>query len=175
MEITNRELASKFGFTLGQIKTWAVLVCGRDPQADQGGGVARSYDLDSAFKIFLCGSLVNELGIGLKQVGSFLNFIWPHLERLKLLPKLNLKERNYLKRGMFIELIIYFKPQPHCQIRWHHEGSITNGTVSKASESYSSEWIPASKNPIGPYWQYDKIGIKVELDAYLSEFLGLFA
>jgi hypothetical protein len=171
---TNRELASRSGFTLGQIKTWAVLVCGRDPQADQGGGVVRNYDADSAFKIFLCGSLIKELGIGLKQAANYLNLLWPHLDQFKLLPKYHLKKRSYLNECFGIDLFILPKPKIHFQIRWRTKEEYQS---SKIKETYSQEWIPKTSNPLGPYWQYSKnlIIYRIEFDYYLTTFLNIFS
>jgi hypothetical protein len=102
MSKTNRDL-QVFGWTLGQIKTWAVLVLGRDEQADQGGGVSRQYTLDEAFKIFLCGLVVSRYHMGLKDAQRHINFIWPWLIEKKLLP-------SAIKHGEIIipnELTIY--------------------------------------------------------------------
>jgi hypothetical protein len=173
MEITNRELASKLGFTLGQIKTWAVLVCGRDPQADQGGGVARKYDVDGAFKIFLCGTLIHDLRLGLKEAANFLNILWPHLERLKLLPRFHLEQRNYLRGCLGIDLFIYPKPEPHFEVRWR----IAEEYGLDIKKTYRQEWIPQSNNPCGPFARYysSSSTYRIELDYYLSTFLDIFS
>jgi len=174
MVITNREMVSKLGFTLGQIKTWAGLVCDQDPQAGQGAGVARSYDMDSAFKVFLCGSLINELGIGLRQAAECLNWLWPHLDKLKLLPKYQVKGKDYLRGCLGIDIFIFPNPEVHCQIRWRIEEQYQTNNIT---ENYKLQWIPETNNPLGPYWQYNKSSIiyRIEFDHYLTIFLELFA
>ncbi len=85
--VTNRELARAFGVSLTQIKRWAVIVLGRDPEADQSGGVRREYTLDDAFMIYLFGEiLVRRFGIGLKEAKAHMDHIMPQLKAEKLLP-----------------------------------------------------------------------------------------
>lgn len=85
--LTNRELARDFGVSLTQIKRWAVIVLGRDPKADQSGGVRREYTLDDAFMIYFFGEiLVGRFRMGLKQAKTHMDQIKPQLIEEKLLP-----------------------------------------------------------------------------------------
>jgi hypothetical protein len=87
MRLTNRDLARRFGVSLTQIKRWAVIVLGRDPEADQSGGVRREYTLDDAFLIYLFGEiLVRNFRIGLKEAKRHMDQIMPQLKAEKLLP-----------------------------------------------------------------------------------------
>ena len=79
MKIKNPDF-KPFGFTIGQVKTWAALILGRDPQADQGMGIAREYSLEEAFKIYIYGKVVTS-GTKLKEAQELLNNLWPILER----------------------------------------------------------------------------------------------
>jgi hypothetical protein len=86
-KLTNRELARVFGVSLTQIKRWAVIILGRDPDADQSGGVRREYTIDDAFMISLFGEiLVRQFGIGLKEAKVHMDHIMPELKAEKLLP-----------------------------------------------------------------------------------------
>lgn len=86
MLLKSREIAEDFNFTLPQVRRWAVLVLGIDPEADKGKGKIREYSLDEAFKIFLMGELVNDYRMGLNEAKDTINSLWPHLSKLKLLP-----------------------------------------------------------------------------------------
>jgi hypothetical protein len=86
MMLTNRDLAHAFGVSLTQIKRWAVIVLGRDPEADQSGGVRREYTLDDAFLIYLFGEvLVRRFRFGLKEAKAHMDQIIPQLKVEKLL------------------------------------------------------------------------------------------
>ncbi|MBM4275394.1 MAG: hypothetical protein FJ134_13175 [Deltaproteobacteria bacterium] len=86
-KLTNRELARSFGVSLTQIKRWAVTCLGRDPEADQSGGVRREYTIDDAFMIYLFGEiLVRQLRMGLKEAKAHIDHIRPQLIAEKLLP-----------------------------------------------------------------------------------------
>lgn len=81
------ELARAFGVSLTQIKCWAVICLGRDPKADQSGGVRREYTLDDAFIIYLFGEvLVRSYGMGLKEAKTHIDHIRPQLIAENLLP-----------------------------------------------------------------------------------------
>ena len=83
----NRDLAQKIGVSLTQIKRWAVICLGRDPEADQAGGVRREYTPDDAFMIFLFGDiLVGKFRMGLKQAKAHMDKIKTQLIEEKLLP-----------------------------------------------------------------------------------------
>jgi len=87
MKLTNRYLARKLGVSLTQIKRWAVIVLGRDPEADQSGGVRREYSLDDAFLIYLFGEiLVRNFRIGLQEAKRHMDQIMPQLKAERLLP-----------------------------------------------------------------------------------------
>jgi hypothetical protein len=86
-KLTNRDLASAYEVSLTQIKRWAVIVLGRDPEADQSGGVRREYTIDDAFMIYLFGEiLVRRFGIGLKEAKAHMDKIMPQLKAENLLP-----------------------------------------------------------------------------------------
>jgi hypothetical protein len=86
MKIGNRDLARAFNFSLTQVRRWAVLVLGTDPEADKGDGVSRNYDLDSAFRIFLAGILVSRYRMSLKQTQTHLVNISHMLAEEELFP-----------------------------------------------------------------------------------------
>ena len=72
---------------------------GRDPQADQGHGIRREYDIYSAFKIYLLGMvLVRDFRMDLKEAKIHIENIFPQLQLEGLLPSktdLRNKELNY--------------------------------------------------------------------------------
>ncbi len=81
MKNTNRQLAETFGLSLNHFKRQAVLALGRDPEADQAGGVRRIYSLDDAFIIYLFGKvLVKDCRMGLTEAKI-------HIENLKSILK----------------------------------------------------------------------------------------
>ena len=78
-----------FGFSLPQVKRWAVACLGRDPEADYAGGAHREYSLDDAYKIFIMGRLVTEYRFVLKKAKDHIDNIWPILAEESLLPSQN--------------------------------------------------------------------------------------
>lgn len=152
--IKNRDLEEAFGFTLGQIKTWAVLVLGRDPRADQSGGVPRKYSLDDAFKIFMCGILVTRYRMELKKAQLHLHHVWPWLEKKGLLPSLLYPQwkqriifnptRLTIHPGNSYHLQIFFGDIP--MIAWIPNDSLESAGHKK-EEKYTEWWFSPSGSP----------------------------
>lgn len=169
--ISNRDLVTNFSFTPGQVKTWAVLVLGRDPLADQAGGVRRKYDLDSAFKIFFCGFLVKKYRMGLKQAANHLNCLWVHLEDRKLLPSFNTIEKLYYKKLLGVDLYIYEADKSY-QLKWRKEEIYSGNYGDLVTETYKQDWL-TSKHYVE--MQKDKSGavyiipLNLLLDVFLEQ------
>jgi hypothetical protein len=110
-KLTNRELARAFGVSLTQIKRWAVICLGRDPEADQSKGIRREYTIDEAFMIYLFGEiLVRRYHIGLKKAKVHMDQIMPVLKAEKLLPS-NFNYESKLKCLQLLPLEIQLDSQ----------------------------------------------------------------
>ena len=101
MKVTNRQLEKVFGFSLSQVRRWAVLCFGRDPEADKGGGVRREYELDEAFFIYLIGIFITEYNMGQKEARNHIENIRKELIVENLLPS---KLKDPLGLSLFIEM-----------------------------------------------------------------------
>jgi len=187
--LTNRGLAQAFGVSLTQIKRWAVICLGRDPEADQAGGVRREYTLDEAFMIYLFGEvLVGMFGMGLKEAKLHIDYIKHELLIEKLLPSnldyqlpfniINImpielinKYNTILEPLLFIDLIIY--GDNDYLIEWGVRRSIQDGKIDdkRYMETYSI--IKHFPNEF-PMSVRDGQQYVIELDVYLLRFTELF-
>jgi hypothetical protein len=108
MKLTNRDLQKVFKKSLVQIKRWAGLSLGRDPQADQGGGVRREYSQDDAFIMYLFGAIfVGQCRMQLQEAKIHIDNIKPILISEGLLPSLiDVKDSkfNYMPPDLIVEI-----------------------------------------------------------------------
>jgi len=115
MKVTNRTLERASGFSLSQIRRWAVLCLGRDPEADKSGGRRREYDIDEAFLIFLTGTLITHYRFGQNEVKTHLNNLKPLLESDNLLPSkirykgLDYKDWDFMPNQLIMRAESYLK------------------------------------------------------------------
>ncbi len=134
-KFTNRDLARVFGVSLTQIKRWAVIVLGRDPEADQSGGVRREYTLDDAFIIYFFGViLVGDFRMGLKEAKVHLDHIRPQLIAEKLLPSNFDRELPYKAISELIPLELQAKAEQR-----KNQRPFINITIFQANY-YLIEW-----------------------------------
>jgi hypothetical protein len=139
--LNNRELASFFGVSLTQIKRWSVIVLGRDPDADQSGGVRREYTIDDAFMIYLFGEiLVRRYGIGLKEAKAHMDHIMPELKAEKLLPS-NYDYESPLKSMQLIPMEIRIKASNEITFEYiTGQYPFVNINIFPSDNQYSLEW-----------------------------------
>lgn len=97
LRLTNRFIAKAFGFSLPQVRRWALVAFGIDQTADKAKGVVREYSLDEGFKIFMLGELINRMGFA--EAKKHLNNIWPHLPEYYLLPSMIIDNWEYMDQG----------------------------------------------------------------------------
>jgi hypothetical protein len=188
-KLTNRDLVQKIGISLTQAKRWAVLCLGRDPEADQAGGVVREYTHDEAFIIYLFGEvLVGRFRMGLKQAKTHMDNIKPQLVEEKLLPSnldyelpLNIiklmplelleKYKDIIKQRLFINLIIY--GENDYLIEWEVVTSIDDVKIDDKhyAKTYSVRKCFPTQFPMSVR---DGQQFVIELDFYLLRFTDLF-
>ncbi len=141
--LTNRELERLFGVSLTQLKRWAVILLGRDPEADQSGGVRREYTLDDAFMIYLFGKLlVRQYDIGLKDAKAHMDHIMPELRAEKLLPSnWNYNYESPDKSMQFIPSEIRIKAENERKNEdIKHQFPFVNINIFPFDNQYSIEW-----------------------------------
>jgi hypothetical protein len=187
--LTNRVLAQAFGVSLTQVKRWAVICLGRDPEADQAGGVRREYSVNEAFMIYLFGDiLVGKFRMGLKQAKVHMDNIKPQLIEEKLLPSnldyelpINIiklmpmqlldKYKDIIKQRPFINLIIF--GENDYLIEW---GVITSIDDVKIVDKHYTETYSIRKYFPEQFPMSIRDGQQyvIELDVYLLLFAELF-
>jgi hypothetical protein len=84
--ITNRVLERAFEIPLPSIKRYALLLLGRNPEADQAGGVQRYYRRDEAFMIYLMAVMVKDFRMKLDVAKQHILKTWRELEEAGILP-----------------------------------------------------------------------------------------
>lgn len=84
--ITNRVLERAFEITVASWKRYAILMLGRDPEADQSGGVQRFYRRDEAFMLYLLAILVKDLRMKVDASKRHVLAVWRELGDLGMLP-----------------------------------------------------------------------------------------
>jgi hypothetical protein len=92
----NRTLATKFGFTLHQVRRWAVAVLGLDPRAGRADGVERTYTVDEAFMISLAGHLVTQCGMIIEEAKDHVLGVTHRLMLLDVWPDGEESRESYL-------------------------------------------------------------------------------
>lgn len=182
MKATNREIARAFHFSLPQVRRWAVLVLGKDPEADKGGGVPRGYDLDSAFKVYLAGILIRYYRIPLKEIQSHLKRTGEFLEKQGLLPS-QLGETNKIPLAQLTifsgnRLRLQIEVEEQQIIHLTNSGEKIRGKVALHSPDFINSYFDVKKHykeiwyPLnipfppkrGPQWVID-------LTMYLERFV----
>lgn len=84
--ITNRVLERAFGIPLPSIKRYALLLLGRNPEADQAGGVQRYYRRNEAFMVYLMAVMVKDFRMKLDVAKQHIIKTWRELEEAGILP-----------------------------------------------------------------------------------------
>lgn len=84
--ITNRVLERAFEIPLPSIKRYALLLLGRNPEADQAGGVQRYYRRDEAFMVYLLAVMVKDFRMKLDVAKRHIINTWRELEEAGTLP-----------------------------------------------------------------------------------------
>lgn len=84
--ITNRVLERAFEIPLPSIKRYALLLLGRNPEADQAGGVQRYYRRNEAFMVYLMAVMVKDFRMKLEVAKQHLIKTWRELEEAGILP-----------------------------------------------------------------------------------------
>lgn len=192
-KLTNRDLVRVFKVSLTQIKRWAVICLGRDPEADQSGGVRREYTIDEVFLIYFLGMiLVGDHGMTLKEAKTHIDYIKPQLISEKLLPsnfdhesplktleliplELRLKAKNKAKekdikaQKPFINLTIFSENQ--YIIEWGIFSYLKDINGKKDFEMDSiRKYFPGEVKPFDMHFGHHYV---INLDAYLESFMEL--
>jgi hypothetical protein len=84
--ITNRVLERAFEIAVASWKRYAILMLGRDPEADQSGGLQRFYHRNDAFQLYLLAILVKDLRIKVDAAKRHVLAVWRELADLGMLP-----------------------------------------------------------------------------------------
>jgi hypothetical protein len=84
--ITNRVLERAFEIPLPSIKRYALLLLGRNPEADQAGGVQRYYRRNEAFMVYLMAVMVKDFRMKLDVANQHIIKTWRELEEVGILP-----------------------------------------------------------------------------------------
>ena len=84
--ITNRVLERAFEIPLPSIKRYALLLLGRNPEADQAGGVQRYYRRNEAFMVYLMDVMVKDFRMKLEVAKQHIIKTWRELEEVGILP-----------------------------------------------------------------------------------------
>jgi hypothetical protein len=84
--ITNRVLERAFEIPLPSIKRYALLLLGRNPEADQAGGVQRYYRRNEAFMVYLMAVMVKDFRMKIEVAKQHIIKIWRELEEAGVLP-----------------------------------------------------------------------------------------
>jgi hypothetical protein len=163
LRLTNRFIAKAFGFSLPQVRRWALVVLGIDQAAEKAKGVVREYSLDEGFKIFMLGELINRMGFA--EAKKHLNNIWPHLSEYYLLPSMIIDHWDYIdqeppmvewvKEGSSsgdgplsfktddspLDVFLYIRPGPYYEIRsliniCNVEDEENRGVVKESIQTY---------------------------------------
>jgi hypothetical protein len=92
----NRTIAAKFGFTLHQVRRWAVAVLGLDPKAGRAEGVERTYTADEALMISLAGQLVTHCGMTIEEAKRHVLRVTHRLMLLDIWPDGDENRESYL-------------------------------------------------------------------------------
>jgi hypothetical protein len=84
--ITNRVFERAFEIPLPSIKRYALLLLGRNPEADQAGGVQRYYRRNEAFMVYLMAVMVKDFRMKLDVAKQHIIKTWRELEEAGILP-----------------------------------------------------------------------------------------
>jgi hypothetical protein len=104
MKINYRKLMAISGFSLDQLKRWALKLFGVDPAAVQSGGEVREFDEDEGFMVFLMGVLVSTFRIGVSDAVQYVLRIFSEIEDMGFSPEILLREKKF---APYVVLKIY--------------------------------------------------------------------
>jgi hypothetical protein len=161
MKLANRDMAKGFGFTLPQVRRWAVLVLGIDPLADKGKGTIREYSIDESFKIYMVSELINCYRMGLNEAKQHLNNVWPHLSEHNLLPSQIMPTKTIPP-----EVYLYIAPGPYYELQWiidTQEEIPNRETIKHVKHIALSDY--SLRGQYGPLWI---IGLQFPLALFLN-------
>jgi len=95
MKITYRMLMAISGFSLHQLKRWALKLFGIDPTATKSGGDIREFSDNQGFLLYLQGILVATYRIGVEEAGRYVLRIFDTLEKMAFSPAQLLRENKF--------------------------------------------------------------------------------
>ena len=85
--VRTREVAKRTGLPHTKIKRYAREFLGYDPRVRMQGGRAREYTVRDAFRVYLGGRLVHDLGYSILEAKHILKDLWPWLEAKGMMPE----------------------------------------------------------------------------------------
>jgi hypothetical protein len=97
-KITYKNLQKFVDASFQQLVRFANGLYGQDPEAPRSGGVARSFDADEVFDLFLMARLVGQFRFEIKEAAELVHRIAQEMEGMGLLPSQRLQCEEPLPR-----------------------------------------------------------------------------
>lgn len=173
--ITNRLLADRLGFPYSSVRRWSKEFLGADSKARQRSGYRRLMSSDEAFKIFLLGHLIQNLGFAVDDAKQIVKDLEPWLKRKGIFPESNYAEiEPNCKADEKVKLYkirIQRSTSGFSYIAIGEVGfeEITEDNITIHRESYTTEVI----KPGGATFGYPSIfEPEILLSIFLQEMLG---
>jgi hypothetical protein len=94
MNVTYRLLIGLFGYSLHQLKRWAIELFGVDPAAAKSGGDIREFNENDGFQIILLGIFITTYRIKVKAAKQYVLRIFTEITNMGFSPAQLLREKR---------------------------------------------------------------------------------
>lgn len=165
MELTIRDLVRGFPkASHTALRRWTLLALGKDPEADQAGGVARKFSFSDGFLVYLLGYLIREARLSQDEAQEHVKILKEVLNEKGLLPQSLGETQKFLKE---IELR-FISPSIYILI-WEIETKYleedTDKKESRVIKDYRQKYIEVNNKIF-------KRGFKIKLNEVILDFFS---